>query len=42
MLAADDYDDRILHMFVFQNPKDTPPPTRVETKEEKKERKVMC
>jgi len=25
---------------VVQNPKDTPPPTRVETKEEKKERKV--
>ena len=26
--------------FHVQNPKDTPPPTRVETKEEKKERKV--
>lgn len=24
----------------FQDPKDTPPPTRVETKDERKERKV--
>lgn len=27
-------------IFRFQDPKDTPPPTRVETKDERKERKV--
>ena len=32
-----------MSQVIFQDPKDTPPPTRVETKDERKERKVyMC
>jgi len=35
--------EKIILLFVFlKDPKDTPPPTRVETRDERKERKVSA